>query len=214
MEDFNQMATNFDTGRRIERAKAISNEIRLHISDGQAKSAMEYGCGTGLVGFQLINDLNSLIFVDSSPAMIEQVKEKLQCLNKSTNNAICQDFIVDTPLDIGIDYIFSSLVLHHIKDTEAILSCMYNMLNNNGHLLIVDINTDDGSFHVKYPGFDGHNGFNQPALVALATDIGFKNVSIKTFYHGNKIINSETKPYSLFILDAVKKTPGIYNQST
>jgi len=204
MEDFNLMAKDFDTDRRIERAKVIADEIRQHMHDGHAKSALEYGCGTGLVGFQLINDVESMLFVDSSAAMIEQVKQKLHSLGKSTDCADCHDFMVDVPNDIRADYIFSSLVLHHIKDTKAILSRLHGMLNNEGHLLIIDLNTDDGSFHAEYPHFDGHHGFEQPSIVSLATEVGFKKVGIKTFYHGYKTVNGNTNPYSLFILDATK----------
>ena len=204
MDDFNLMAKDFDTDRRVERAKIIADEIRLHISDGHIKSALEYGCGTGLVGIQLINDICSLLFVDSSCAMIEQVKHKLLSLGKASDYAICHDFMEDVPQDIMVDYIFSSLVLHHIKDTRAILSRLYNILNDEGHFIMVDINSDDGSFHAKYPDFDGHHGFEQIALTSLAREVGFKKVDIKTFYHGHKTVNSKTNPYSIFILDAVK----------
>jgi len=69
---------------------------------------------------------------------------------------------------------------------------------------MVDINTDDGSFHAKYPDFDGHHGFDQTNLASLAIEVGFKKIDIKTFYHGDKTVNGKTNPYSLFILDAVK----------
>ena len=42
MEDFNLMAKDFDTIRRVERAKIVADEIRLHIFDGHTKSALEY----------------------------------------------------------------------------------------------------------------------------------------------------------------------------
>jgi len=69
---------------------------------------------------------------------------------------------------------------------------------------MVDINSDDGSFHAKYPDFDGHHGFEQSTLTSLAREVGFKKVDIKTFYHGHKTVNGKTNPYSIFILDAVK----------
>jgi len=204
MENFGLMAKDFDTDKRIERAKIISDEIRLRISGGHVKSALEYGCGTGLVGIQLINDVNSLLFVDSSEAMIEQVKLKLRRLGKPSDYATCHDFMEDVPQNIRVDYIFSVLVLHHIKDTKAILSRLYSILNEKGHFIMVDINADDGSFHAKYPDFDGHHGFGQTTLTSLAIEVGFNKVDIKTFYHGNKTVGDKTNPYSLFILDAVK----------
>ena len=167
-------------------------------------SALEYGCGTGLVGIELINDIGLMLFVDSSFAMIEQVKHKLLDLGKSADYAICHDFMVSVPQNLRVDYIFSSLVLHHIKDIKTILSRFHEILNDGGHFLLVDINTDNGSFHAKYPDFDGHHGFDHSNLASLATEVGFKKVDIKTFYHGHKTVNGKTSPYSLFILDAVK----------
>jgi len=198
MEDFDKMAAGFDTTRRIERAKAIAGEIRSHITLGHEKSALEYGCGTGLIGFQLIDDFDSILFVDSSPAMIEQVKQKLLGLYKSADNAICYDFMSSVPPDMKVDYIFSSLVLHHITDTKGILSRFYDMLNDGGRVLIVDIDVDDGSFHSEYPDFDGYNGFEHEGLAELAIAVGFGAVDIRTFYCGSK----GGKEYSLFILDA------------
>jgi len=204
MEDFDLIAKEFDTEKRVERAKAIADEIRLHINDGNKKIAVEYGCGTGLVGFHLINDFNSMLFADSSPAMIEQVKQKLIRLGKSADFAVCCDFMADIPHDLNADYIFMSLVLHHIKDTEAILSCLYNMLNNAGHLIIVDLNPDGGGFHANHGDFDGHNGFEQSTLVNMSKKIGFRKAESKTFYYDSKIVNDREAPYSLFILDAEK----------
>lgn len=204
MENFDLMARDFDTDPRIKRSIAIADEIRLHVADGHNKSALEYGCGTGLVGFQLINDFRSMLFVDASKGMIEQVKQKLIALNKPENAAMCCDFLTEIPQNLKVDYIFSSLVLHHIKDTGAILSRFFELLNDSGHLLIVDLDADDGSFHAKHAGFDEHNGFEQASLIETAKNVGFFNVHAKSFYFGKKVTNEKEIPYSFFLLDAQK----------
>ena len=40
---------------------------------------------------------------------------------------------------------------------SAILLSLYKLLNDDGKILIVDLNIDDGSFHAESPDFDGHN---------------------------------------------------------
>ena len=128
MANFDEIAEGYDTDRRIKRSKAIADEIRLHAGsclNGHKKIALEYGCGTGLVGLNLINDFDSIIFVDSSVKMIEQVKQKLLNLGITSSYAICCDFLTDMPKDFKVDYIFTSLVLHHIKDVKLILSRFY-----------------------------------------------------------------------------------------
>ena len=203
MENFDLMARDFDTDKRIIRAKVIANEIRGHILAG-GKSAIEFGCGTGLVGLQLADCFKTLLLIDSSVEMVCQVERKLEGLNNPAVSTLCCDLLEDVPENLRVDFIFSSLVLHHIPDTKAILRRFHAMLNDGGHLLIVDIGEDDGSFHAKYPDFDGHDGFSHFALTELALKAGFSLVNIETFYHDSKVFNGMESPYSLFILDAAK----------
>ena len=204
MENFNAMAKDYDTQPRAVRANTIADKIRTRITSGQEKSAIEFGCGTGLVGLQLLNAFISLNLIDSSPEMINQVNQKLENLNTQTASALCCDLMNTIPEIPPVDYIFSSLVLHHIQDTETVLRRLYSLLNHGGHLIIIDIDEEDGSFHAKYPDFEGHNGFNHAALGALAKKAGFANITIETFYHDSKTHNGKENPYSLFIFDAVK----------
>ena len=46
---------------------------------------VDLGCGTGLIGLKLFEDMDSIIFVDRSQKMLEQVKLKLD--SKSAHNA-------------------------------------------------------------------------------------------------------------------------------
>ncbi|MCM3038888.1 hypothetical protein M3201_04130 [Paenibacillus motobuensis] len=55
---FDSMASGYDTPERIRIAKIISNAVREYISDGKNKSAIDFGCGTGLVGMDLLDDFS------------------------------------------------------------------------------------------------------------------------------------------------------------
>ena len=204
MENFDAMAKGFDTDIRITRAKIIADKIRSHITSKHKKSAIEYGCGTGLVGLQLANDFKSLLLIDSSFEMVKQVEQKLDKINNPMISTLCCDLMENIPEKLQADYIFSSLVLHHINDTEDALRRFYSLLSDGGHLLIVDIDEEDGGFHAKYPDFDGHNGFNHSALINLASKVGFVTTTVETFFHDTKIFECKENPYSLFILDAMK----------
>lgn len=204
MENFDAMAAGFDTDQRTGRAKIIADKLHTHIVDGHKKSAIEYGCGTGLVGLQFAKTFKALLLVDSSPEMINQTEQKLGKLEHPAVSTLCCDFMTDTPAELQADYIFSSLVLHHIKDTQTILSRFYDTLHSGGHLLLVDIDKEDGSFHAEHPNFDGHNGFDQSALIGLVLKAGFVAAEAETFYYDSKAAHGKKAPYSLFILDAVK----------
>lgn len=204
MEKFDSIAKDYDTDKRIQRAKVISDKIRSHVVPDKENTAMEFGCGTGLVGLELAPIFKSLLMVDASCGMIEQTKKKLNEMNLQTVTALCCDLTVSSDELPKFDYIFMSLVLHHIKDTEAILTRLHNMLNKGGHLLIVDLDKEDGSFHAKYPDFDRHNGFDQTELINLSKKAGCCKAEAETFYHGSKEFENRISKYSLFILDAEK----------
>lgn len=60
------MANRYDNDERIHTAKLASNTIREYLVDAENKSAIDFGCGTGLVGMNLVNEFHSLLFLDTS----------------------------------------------------------------------------------------------------------------------------------------------------
>ncbi len=209
MSEFDARAEDYDTAVRAERAQAFAREIRAHVAEGRQKTAIEFGCGTGLLGFALLGfallgSFRSVTFVDSSAGMIRQVEQKLERLGLPASGALCCDIIEAIPQGLRADCVFSSLVLHHIADTQAALRRLFDLLNPGGQLLLIDLDTDDGSFHAQYPDFDGHNGFDQAALCEAAKGAGFSRAESHTFYRACKRVKGEERPYSLFLLNAVK----------
>ena len=53
--DFNIEATNWENERREKRAKIIANKIIKSIKIKEKCHALEFGCGTGLVSFNLFD---------------------------------------------------------------------------------------------------------------------------------------------------------------
>lgn len=194
---FESMANAYDTAERIEMAKIIANAIRGYIVSGKDKSAIDFGCGTGLVGMNLLDDFHSMLFLDTSQNMLDQINRKIADSNIQNVAALCFDFETAFRSDIHADYIFMVQVLLHIHEVEPVLSRLYEVLNPEGHLLIVDFNKNEAIVSDKV-----HNGFDQAELIDCMTKIGFKDVQAKTFYFGEKIFMNQDA--SLFILDAKK----------
>ncbi|MNZ92352.1 hypothetical protein D3C78_1113750 [compost metagenome] len=88
-------------------------------------------------------------------------------------------------------------VLLHIQDVEFVLTRLFDVLNEGGHLLIVDFDKNE-----KVASDIVHNGFNQAELTDIMTKIGYRNIRSKTFYTGNKIFMGQDA--SMFILDSQK----------
>ena len=204
VENGNMRKNHYDTEDRVERSKMFADEFSKYIIDSKNKTAIEFGCGTGLVGLELINYFKSFIFIDSSSNMINYVEQKLANSCKGKAQAICLDLSKTFLINLSVDYIFSSLVLHHINDTELILTNLFNLLNKNGKLLIIDVDTDGGNFHAHRTDFEGHNGYEHSYLVDLCKSVGFSDVKIKTFYYSYRIVDDIEKTFSFFIMCAMK----------
>jgi ubiquinone/menaquinone biosynthesis C-methylase UbiE len=194
---FEAMANKYDTHERIKIAQITSNAIREYIVNGKEKSAIDFGCGTGLIGMNLLNDFHSVVFLDTSQNMLEQIKQKIADANIRNAETLCFDFETSVRSNIRADYIFMAQVLLHIADVEPVLSRLYKVLNSEGHLLVIDFNKNEAVISDKV-----HNGFDQKKLIDLMTKIGYKETKSKTFYTGNKIFMNQDA--SLFILDAKK----------
>jgi ubiquinone/menaquinone biosynthesis C-methylase UbiE len=196
-DKFEMIANSYDTSERIQSAKVSAEAIREHLVDSKEKSAIDFGCGTGLVGMDLLNNFNSMLFLDTSQNMIDQVQKKITGFNIQNAATLCFDLEKEALLDLQVDYIFMVQVLLHINDIELILSRLYEVLKDNGHLLIVDYNKNENVVSEIV-----HNGFSQPELNHVMADIGYRNIQSKTFYNGSKIFMGQDA--SLFILDAQK----------
>ena len=201
--NFDDVAREWDNEKRIERAKVIANKIKTTISVAENNTAMEVGCGTGIISFNLSHVLKNITLIDNSQEMINVVNEKIKKLNLKNINSYCFD-LVENSLEEKYHIIYSSMALHHIVDIDKILKKFYNMINSNGTLCIVDLNEDDGRFHENEVGFNGHNGFSQEWMKNILEANGFSNVKSQTFYKSTREIDEEELEYSLFILTADK----------
>lgn len=196
-DKFEMIANIYDTPERIQIAKLSSDAIREYLIDSKSKNAIDFGCGTGLVGMNLLNDFHSMLFLDTSPNMINQIKQKISDFDIQNVDTLCFDFEKEDLSALRADYIFMAQVLLHIDDYEFVLSRLFDVLNEGGHLLIVDFNKNE-----KIVSDIVHNGFHQDELSDMMTKIGYKNIQSKTFYTGSKIFMGQDA--SMFILDSRK----------
>lgn len=196
-DKFDMIANIYDTHERIQIAEVSSNAIREYLVDSKSKNAIDFGCGTGLVGMNLLSDFNSVLFLDTSQNMINEIRQKISSSNIQNADTLCFDIEKERLSDLHVDYIFMVQVLLHINDVKLLLSRLYEVLKENGHLLIVDFNINE-----KIVSDMVHNGFDQIELTNILTKIGYKDIQSKTFYNGSKMFMGHDA--SLFILDSKK----------
>lgn len=198
-EIFESMADRYDTSERIEIARISADAIRKIIegTETHEKRAMDFGCGTGLVGLNLMGQFQSMLFLDSSQNMTRIVQQKLEKEQHHDATALCIDFERAEPIDLQVDYIIMVQVLLHIPEEEQLLSRLSRMLSPGGHLIIVDFDKNEAIVSDIV-----HNGFDQKKLMNQLKTLGFNSVNSRTFYSGSKIFMNEDA--SMFVMDAQK----------
>lgn len=196
--DFKGRAKKWDNDTRIKRSEIIAKKISEIVGNKKACSIMEYGCATGLIGFNLCNDFRKVTLIDAEEEMINVVKEKID--NYKTTNVFPKilDLTKETYSEEKFDIIYTSMTLHHIIDTKNIVKVLYDLLNENGILCVVELDKEDGSFHINQKNFDGHNGFEHEIMENAFRNSGFSNIKSETFFNGQKKYENKIIPYSLF----------------
>ncbi|RSD28642.1 class I SAM-dependent methyltransferase [Mesobacillus subterraneus] len=182
---FEQMANRYDTEERMELAKVIVKEVRQELRASKTKSLIDYGSGTGLVSLELADLVDTILLVDSSKQMLEVAKAKISHKGITNAKVLYSDFTQETP-ELKSDVVLLSLVLLHIPDTKKILEELFNILNDDGKLIIIDFDKNDKISHPKV-----HNGFSHEELTKILSEVGFKSIEMKTFYHGKRIFMNQ-----------------------
>ena len=197
--DFKGRAKKWDSESMIKRSEAVAQEIDNILNNSYKNaSAMEYGCATGLISFNFINKFKKITLMDSEDEMLDVVREKIRYYKTKNIFPINIDLTKEEYNDEKFDIIYTSMTLHHIKDTKDIVNKFYNLLNENGILCVMELDKEDGRFHMNEIDFDGHNGFEHDEMEDAFEKAGFNNIRSETFYQDKKIYKDIVIPYSMF----------------
>jgi ubiquinone/menaquinone biosynthesis C-methylase UbiE len=197
MSEFDQKARNWDAdAAKVARAERVAEAIRTLGGDLSGRSALEVGCGTGLLGFALRPHVARMTLADTSAGMLEVLREKIAASGLSGMEALQHDF-TQGPLPADRYGLLCNLMtLHHIPDTEDAFRRFHGLLEPGGLLCIADLDTEDGSFHGA--GVEVHHGFDREALRAGLERAGFREIRFDTPY----VIDRGGKRYPVFLVVA------------
>ncbi|MGL4453100.1 MAG: class I SAM-dependent DNA methyltransferase [Sarcina sp.] len=201
--NFDELSKKYDTHEAIDRAKLVALEIKETLENKAPITAMEFGGGTGLLSLELLDKFKSIDLVDVSKGMLEVADEKIRKNSLDKLSTVNVDLVAD-PLNKKYDVIYTSMALHHVKDVDLTISALYEHLNDNGEIFIIDLNEDGGDFHYGIESFDGYNGFNQEDLKSKFKKANFKDINAYTFFEDEKVQNGKDITYSFFLLHAKK----------
>lgn len=200
---FDESAPTWDSDPvKVARALAVAEGIRNRVPLTRQMHALEYGCGTGLLGFALQACLGRITLADSSPGMLATLDEKIAAARSSNLHSMKLDLTSDPLPAERYDLICSLMTFHHIDDTGGLLRDLFALLGSPGYLCVADLDTEDGSFHG--PGFAGHNGFDRGLLEHAAQAVGFHSIEFATVFHMSKPDSTGQTEFPVFLMVAAK----------
>jgi ubiquinone/menaquinone biosynthesis C-methylase UbiE len=181
MESFDERAATWDDDpAKWERAGVVADAIRDALDLDGTERLMEYGAGTGLVTQALRDAVGPVTMVDSSAGMREVMSEKIASGAISDARVWNLDLDCEPVPDERFDLVVTVMTLHHVQQVDTVLSKFAELLDDGGHLCIVDLDEEDGSFHGHGAGV--HQGFDRSALGDSLEAAGFERVAFSDCY--------------------------------
>lgn len=202
---FDQRSKEWDQDpAKVARAVTVAELIRRKLAGKSFRTAMEYGCGTGLLSQALANNFADITLADTSEGMLAVLSEKVKEHGLKHFHPVNLDLITDTTYPVGtVDVIYSLLTLHHIQDTQMILTRFAKIIKPGGYVFLADLDKEDGSFHPAGTT-EIHFGFERDLLATLASQAGFSGIHFETAFEIQKGTTQEPRIYPVFIMSAIK----------
>ncbi len=198
-DNFAHRAAEWDTPQKTKMTEIFVTEMLRKINPISSWKALEIGAGTGLVGLQIANMVDTVVFEDTSAAMLDVLKQKL---TENSRVKIVHGEVYDYK-EKDIDLIFSCMALHHVPDIDRTLQHLATITNKGAIVVIGDLRTENGSFHRFEP--IPHRGFDTDILSEQFKSAGFEVITAETY---NILSRERTEgvitDYEQFILVAIK----------
>ncbi|WP_243320247.1 class I SAM-dependent methyltransferase [Geothrix sp. SG200] len=198
MSDFDVKAATWDQDPiKVERATTVGRAIAGSVAV-EGRTILEYGCGTGLLGFVLQPLAGHVTLADTSAGMLEVLRGKVAATGAANMTPLRLDLLAD-PLPAGrFDLVCSLMTLHHIPDTPGILEKFHQVLAPGGWVALSDLDAEDGSFHGK-DVTDVHPGFDRTALGRQLEAAGFREIRFSTVFEIPRETASGPRRFPVFL---------------
>lgn len=200
MEDnFAHKAQEWDSPEKMKRTGNFVAEMKKYITPDKSWKALEVGAGTGLVGLEVLPEIDAVVFEDTSESMLGVLKNKL---NGTENVEIVHGEVFDYQKN-DIDWIFSCMAFHHLPDIPKVLDHLAGITKKGAKVAVCDLLTEDGSFHNFEP--IPHKGFDADQLKQQFRNAGFTTDLLKVYNAIRKPQpDGSVKDYQQFILIATR----------
>lgn len=161
---FDDFATEYDFAATLE----SQNDFFTKNLSSTKGTALDIGCGSGILAFELAKYYNHVVAVDLSAKMLAIARQKRSAPNIEYIQMDASQLAIDRQFDL----IVSAATFHHLPNLPAALSSVKKLLNRQGKVVFLD-NVSE----VETPGTIGY-------IIAALRDFrpdcakyGFRNAS-------------------------------------
>jgi tRNA (cmo5U34)-methyltransferase len=186
-------------------AQNIAATLRRQVPLRPDMTAIDYGCGTGLVTLEIKPYVGRTIGMDTSPGMLAVLEQKLRALGIADIEIRHLDLTRQPAPELRADLIISAMALHHVADVPPLLAALVTMLNPGGYLALADLDREDGGFHQDKTGVY-HFGFDRDWLMAQFKSLGLEDLTAATAHTIERPGPDGPRRYPIFLLSG--KMPG------
>ena len=189
---FVRAAERFEHSPISKQLAVLTDKVFPFLALDKSQHWLDFGAGTGALSVPLATQVGQVTALDTSAAMLAKLAEK----NVANITTLEQDIFCG--LSETYAGVISSMALHHVADIPKLLSCMRECLKPNGQLALVDLYSEDGSFHGDNQAKGVvHLGFDPQQLLEQAAAAGFKDLSYRKIF---SIEHKNGHNYPMFLL--------------
>ncbi|MDP1831726.1 MAG: class I SAM-dependent methyltransferase [Geothrix sp.] len=198
MSEFDAKAVTWDQDQmKVERAFTVGRAIAEAVPV-EGRRILEYGCGTGLLGFVLQPQAGHVTLADTSEGMLGVLREKIAATGAANMAPLRLDLLADPLPEARFDLVCSLMTLHHIPDTAGILRKFHAVLAPDGWVALADLDAENGSFHGPAVT-DVHLGFNREVLGCQLSEAGFRDIRFDTVFRITRPVEGTPRIFPVFL---------------
>jgi predicted TPR repeat methyltransferase len=202
---FDQAAATWDEDPgRVRMSRNIAEAMLAAVPVQPSMTAIDFGCGTGLVTLALQPFVGRIVGIDSSPGMLAKLRGKAEAIGAAHVEALHVDLTAQSaPAGLRADLIVSAMALHHIADIPHLLQTLAGLLVPGGYMALADLDTEDGAFHGDSTGVH-HSGLDREWLMTELTALGFFDLRATTAHVVERPGNDTPRRYPVFLVSGRK----------
>jgi ubiquinone/menaquinone biosynthesis C-methylase UbiE len=210
---FSEIASQWDSMSKEFYSFPVRDKILSMLYPEPGHIIADIGSGTGFISEGLKNGPASIIAIDTSTEMLNEMKLKFRDVSNidyrrgDANHLPAKDNIVD--------YALANMYLHHVDEPSVAINEIYRILTPGGKLILTDLEAHEFDF-LRKEHHDLWLGFKHSEIETWFTEAGFTNVSVQSIEEyccSTSVKEKENAKISIFLASGEKQKKTDYYES-